>query len=389
MASTAVRGGDGGQPVVPVLVRVDEQRLSRQMDVILHKAIEQAEADPITKGYATSVRLSSRLAGAGGVGAEHGGLTLLDSRQQCVLCKLTLQLADDDDLNDFMGETEESRLLTEYQCKECNLPMHRSCAWYWHNRKSPYSRYVSKVVEHTMRQWPLDASVLAPFTRESHVLRADGPGDGEGAESMLSKLEEKWSQHDRLYALNGNRHEHEFVKGLDVNGDNVETGDCMLCKLTQEVWPVDGGNAVKKPKKTAYKCKKCGVFLHIDCYSFWHEELVPYSRIVWRARVKDNGPVVDERQATALVGAIKDDSVEKRLSRDMHKLVSYGGHGKECRLCKLSAKVMGVDINRIDLASAGCETCGTALHRDCAKLWHSEIVPYSRRVFGKVAVKKK
>eukprot|EP00961_Rhodomonas_salina_P013748 183760-Rhodomonas_salina.2 len=299
--------GAPAEELVLKLARFDADEISRKMDGVL----EAAQAVAPGKRYAPETRLSGRVAGAGGTGEPHAPLSRLDAPAKCVLCDLTRGLSEEPGYN-FLRYTKDETLLTEFECGECKLPMHRSCAWYWHQRKSPYSRHVMGIAEtKPTRLWAISEDALPAFVREGRLVHTGDPGE-QGAVRMARELTGPWAARERMYAVSGARFEHDIVKA-------GAAGECMLCKLTQRAWSMEeGAGGEKKTRSAVYRCTKCGVHLHLGCFNVWHEERVPYSRIVWRARERAGGALLTQAQAARLYAATNPASgaqnVEGRLS---------------------------------------------------------------------------
>eukprot|EP00961_Rhodomonas_salina_P244596 3305734-Rhodomonas_salina.1 len=287
------------------------QKMNAQWTKKLSSAMTAMLAQNKGGAYDAKARLSHQKKG-------HAALERLEQRAKCELCVLTLDL-DDEFKNSMPYTQDDERLFTDYQCAQCGLALHPSCAWYWHERKAPYSRFVTGVFEKSKREWPVAAPAAESVARVPSLLYTDDPSAA-GRDAMRSALgsNAKWHEGERLYTVTGDKAAHEFSRSHDNTA--TDQGPCELCKLTQASWPVAGERATRR---TPYKCHKCDAFLHIECYSAWHEERVPHSRVVWRLRSRATGCIMDDKCATALqksLEGLKSNGLQKRLSRPKHKL---------------------------------------------------------------------
>jgi hypothetical protein len=241
--------------------------------------------------------------------------------------------------------------------------------------------------------------------------------------------------------------EHRLVKN-----DTNDRKECILCKLTKEVWndiaqKTNNGKGIKDDKKIGKVktyCTECEVNLHKDCFEKWHSMTSPFSylmlditdsvkakysgvfaRFLFRVFLPSGfasdwtgGVALKEHHPTEnkLIESISSRFVPaaERLKHGKKcKLVNQES-AAECYLCKITSIASVMDIKRsmifggkndtwewtweeilsrfprvldktkkASLLDATNQDYPVYLHQDCSEYWHSELVPYSRRIVSK------
>lgn len=171
---------------------------------------------------------------------------------------------------------------------------------------------------------------------------------------------------------------------------------CELCVQSKASFPpsIAVGKVLRTP---TYACAECKKYFHKECWHHFHKEKDPYSHIILRdLKLQVNFATTElaTEYAKRLITNPEDESkcimpIEDRLTVGGHKpLVEQDTKG-DCRLCALPT------LNVTDAqprprstykTKLKCTDCEHYMHRDCARYWHSEIVPYSRRANGTLRV---